>query len=124
MTTALKLNQPQTSDIGSQTDTHILYDGHSHIDPSYYWNEWDLRRRALLLVSLRKKATHSSQTAVSHFRKDATAQCWRQGREHGTQTRKDNATTMPRKVNYIKGLRGGVTGKLSNAKVIDLTLEL
>lgn len=94
------------------------------MDPSYHWNEWDLRRRALMLVSLRKKATHSTQSVVSHFRKDATAQCYIQGREHGTQTRRDNATTMPRRVNYIQGLRGGKTGKLSNAKVVDLTLDL
>jgi len=90
----------------------------------YHWNEWDLRRRALLLVNLRKKATHSTQTTVSHFRKDIAAQCWKHGRETGTQTRRDATTTMPRRVNYIQGLRGGKTGKPSDAKVVDLTLYL
>ena len=37
------------SDVGTQTDTHIL---ESNIVNSYEWNEWELRRKALKLVSL------------------------------------------------------------------------
>ena len=120
----LRLNQPQVSEGGCQTDTHILYDGFAHIDTSYHWNEWDLRRQALLLVSLKKKLTHSSQTVVSHFRKDTAVQCYKHGRGKGTQTRKDAETTMPRRAQYIQGLRGGEPGKSSNVKVVALTLEL
>lgn len=35
------------SDMGTQTDTHIL---ETNIVKSYEWNEWELRRKALKLV--------------------------------------------------------------------------
>eukprot|EP01137_Pigoraptor_chileana_P022075 Opistho-2@86567 len=59
------------SDGGTQTDTHIV---ESHIDKKYDWNEWELRRKALRLVNLRNKATHSMQTDSSHFRRDNETQ--------------------------------------------------
>ena len=43
-----------------QTSLHVV---EKRVDPSYEWNEWALRRRALDLANLRKKATHSTQTA-------------------------------------------------------------
>lgn len=36
------------NDAGTQTDTHFL---ESNIVASYEWNEWELRRKALKLVS-------------------------------------------------------------------------
>lgn len=121
--TALRLNQPQKTDSSCQTGTHILYDGHSHIDNAYHWNEWDLRRQAILLVNLKKKLTHSTQTDVSHFRKEVSVQCYRHGKQTGTQTRRDGATTMPKRVNFIKGLRGHPEVK-NGATVVDLTLDM
>ena len=35
-------------DSGTQTDTHFM---ESHIVKSYEWNEWELRRKAIKLVS-------------------------------------------------------------------------
>lgn len=40
------------SEIGCQVDTHIV-DG--FIDPKYQWNEWELRRNALMLVNLKRR---------------------------------------------------------------------
>ena len=37
------------SDMGTQTDTHIL---ESNMVKTYEWNEWELRRKALKLVKL------------------------------------------------------------------------
>ena len=36
------------SDVGTQTDTHLM---ESNIVKSYDWNEWELRRKAIKLVS-------------------------------------------------------------------------
>ena len=35
------------SDIGTQTDTHLM---ESNLVKSYEWNEWELRRKAIKLV--------------------------------------------------------------------------
>eukprot|EP00983_Pelagomonas_calceolata_P024161 759946-Pelagomonas_calceolata.AAC.6 len=43
-------------------------------NPRYEWNEWALRRRALQLTNLRQKATHSTQTGLSHFKRDTDTQ--------------------------------------------------
>ena len=42
-----------SKEMGTQTDTHVVS---SFIDKQYEWNEWALRRRALLLV---RKLPHS-----------------------------------------------------------------
>jgi hypothetical protein len=57
--------------MGTQVDTHIV---DSFVDPKYRWNEWELRRHALLLVNLKTKKTHSAQTDVSHFRRESETQ--------------------------------------------------
>ena len=63
--------KPMTSEISTQVDTHIV-DG--YIDVKYRWNEWELRRHALLLVNLKTKKTHSTQTALSHFKRESETQ--------------------------------------------------
>ncbi len=45
-----------------------------HIDYSYEWNVWALRRRALALANLRGKLTHGTQTALTHFKRDNDTQ--------------------------------------------------
>ena len=45
------LHKPVTKcDMGTQTDTHFM---ESNIVKSYEWNEWELRRKAIKLVSCR-----------------------------------------------------------------------
>lgn len=95
-----------TSDSSTQTDTHIAYDGKRFVNHQYCWNEWELRRRALSLVNLRYKATHSTQTFESHFRRDAQSQCYVHGKQNATQTKTETATGMPKKITYLQGLRG------------------
>jgi len=77
----------------------------SFIDHKYQWNEWELRRLALKLANLRSKRTHSSQTALSHFRRDNTGQTY-PPKTVETQTMADKTTQPSRRVQYIKGLRG------------------
>jgi hypothetical protein len=62
---------PIVSEVGCQVDTHVHDYG---IKLNYKWNEWDLRRDALMLVNLKKKETHSTQTIQSHYRRESETQ--------------------------------------------------
>lgn len=66
-------NVPRKVSQGVGTPTHFV---ESKIVPDYSWNEWDLRRRALQIVNMRLKKvqTHSTQTDLSHFRRDNATQ--------------------------------------------------
>lgn len=108
------------SEIGCQVDTHIV-DG--FIDPKYQWNEWELRRNALMLVNLKKKRTHGSQTVKSHFKRDNETQHYRPQSQE-TQTNKEDGTNVPRRVNFLAGLRHDAKTAPSRFKIIDLTLNL
>lgn len=109
---------PMVSEASCQVDTHIV-DG--YIDSKYEWNEWELRRQALMLVNLKSKATHGSQTELSHFRRDSETQHY-VAKAKITQTRKDSNSNVPRRVNYIRGIRND--GVKNCFRVVDLTLQL
>ncbi|KNE63533.1 hypothetical protein AMAG_08649 [Allomyces macrogynus ATCC 38327] len=80
-------------EVGTQVDTHII---DRNIDATYQWNEWEMRRRALMLVNLRTKQTHAAQTAASHYKRDAHAQVY-PPRDAEAQTMRDAATGMPQR---------------------------
>lgn len=107
------------SDTSSQTDTHI---SDSYIDPKYQWNEWELRRQAIMLVNLRKKATHSTQTKSSSFKRDSETQVYLP-KENSSQTVQDSSTQVAPIRNYFSGLRHK-TGKPSSFKVVNINLNL
>lgn len=111
------MSGPLKVDFGSQTPTHFL---EKHIDYSYEWNEWALRRRALQLANLRQKATHSTQTGLSHFKRDGETQVW-QPKAAQVQTRVNKGQAMPKKLQYVQGLRGAPDTKMN---VIRLELDL
>eukprot|EP00672_Neobodo_designis_P009354 CAMPEP_0174855180 /NCGR_PEP_ID=MMETSP1114-20130205/32625_1 /TAXON_ID=312471 /ORGANISM="Neobodo designis, Strain CCAP 1951/1" /LENGTH=602 /DNA_ID=CAMNT_0016089907 /DNA_START=77 /DNA_END=1885 /DNA_ORIENTATION=+ len=89
----------QTGHIDSYKDTH------------YVWSEWELRRLALKVASLRNKRTKSTQTNLSHFRRENDAQVYLP-KAAGTQTLLDAAVQPPRVARYIKGLRGTADSKI------------
>jgi hypothetical protein len=111
------LSGPLKVDFGSQTPVHFL---ERHIDYSYEWNEWALRRRALSLANLRQKCTHGTQTALSHFKRDADTQVWLP-KEAQVQSRVNKGQSMPKKLHYVAGLRGSPHTKMN---VIRLDLDL
>jgi len=74
-------------------------------DRKYQWNEWELRRLALKLASLRGKSTHVVQTNASHFRRDNVCQTF-PPKHQTTQTLKDSGVQPAKLVRYIGGLRG------------------
>ncbi|KAG2427493.1 hypothetical protein HXX76_012426 [Chlamydomonas incerta] len=113
----LAMSGPLKVDFGCQTPVHFL---ERHIDKDYEWNVWALRRRALALANLRNKATHSAQTAESHFKRENETQVWKP-REAVVQTRVTKGQAMPRKLQYVAGLRGAADVKMN---VVRLELDL
>ncbi|GLC52820.1 hypothetical protein PLESTB_000672100 [Pleodorina starrii] len=111
------MSGPLQVDFGCQTPVHFL---ERHIDKSYEWNVWALRRRALALANLRGKATRSTQTGESHFRRDNESQVWRP-REATVQTKVAKGQSMPHKLQYVAGLRGAADVKMN---VVRLDLDL
>lgn len=93
----------QTGQIESYKDTH------------YVFSEWELRRLALQLASLRSKRTKSTQTNQSHFRRDNDTQAF-PPKEQTTQTLLDAAVQPPVVRQYIKGLRGTETSQLEQVQ--------
>ncbi|GLI70957.1 hypothetical protein VaNZ11_016056 [Volvox africanus] len=104
-------------DFGCQTPVHFV---ERYIDKNHEWNVWALRRRALALANLRGKATHSTQTAESHFKRENETQVWRP-REATVQTKVAKGQSMPRKLQYVQGLRGAADVKMN---VVRLELDL
>lgn len=89
----------QTGHIDSYKDTH------------YVWSEWELRRLALQVAALRSKRTKSTQTNLSHFRRENEMQVYLP-KVQATQTLLDAAVQPPRVARYIKGLRGTTDSKI------------
>ena len=90
-------------DGAAQTPTHFY---EKNMDPSYDWNEWGLRRRALHLANLRNKVTKSMQTSGgSAFRREVETVVYLPS-ETETQTGVTTGTNPPVSRNYIAGLRG------------------
>ncbi|KAM8827120.1 cilia- and flagella-associated protein 206-like isoform 2-T2 [Synchiropus picturatus] len=93
-------------EMGTQTDVHPV---EAHVDRTYHWNEWELRRRAIQLTDLRTKVTHSAQTSNSHMRRENCSQTWRV-KENCSQTRRDGHSNVPRPQVYLAGVRGHRVG--------------
>eukprot|EP01112_Ceratiomyxa_fruticulosa_P016341 TRINITY_DN491_c0_g2_i1.p1 TRINITY_DN491_c0_g2~~TRINITY_DN491_c0_g2_i1.p1 ORF type:complete len:254 (-),score=69.60 TRINITY_DN491_c0_g2_i1:211-972(-) len=106
-------------DGGTQTDTHPVP---AYKDPTYTWNEWEMRRKAVKLIDLRNKATHSTQTTKSNFRRDAQTQIY-VPKANETQTGINKGTSVPKKVNYVGGIRGDPQ-KTKKLNVVKLELDL
>ncbi|XP_061846571.1 cilia- and flagella-associated protein 206 [Colius striatus] len=103
-------------DSSTQTDTHILP---PTLVASYEWNEWELRRKAIRLANLRRKLTHSTQTDLSHMRRENSTQVYLP-KDVCTQTKRDNSSNVPRPQVFLEGLRGGSSPTTRVVKV-DLT---
>lgn len=103
-------------DSDCQTPVHFMK---SNIVPDYEWNEWALRRKALQLVKLKNKRTHSTQTINSHFRREAETQAY-EPRDNSTNTGHNAGDNTKKPFRYIKGLRGGPSTKVS---IVQLELD-
>uniref|UniRef100_A0A1B6EAW1 Cilia- and flagella-associated protein 206 n=1 Tax=Clastoptera arizonana TaxID=38151 RepID=A0A1B6EAW1_9HEMI len=85
-----------------QTETHPV---ESYIDPNYFWNMWDYKRKAIQLTNLKNCLTHSVQTNNSHKRQSIGIQATPM-KTTSVQTRKDGSSNFPTLSNFMFGLRG------------------
>jgi len=90
------------ADAGTETPLHFQ---DSYIDKSYEWNEWALRRDALHMADIRRKATSATQTALSHLRRESEAQVYLP-KDAATNTTVNRGTNPPRFKRYHAGMRG------------------
>jgi len=90
------------ADAGSETPLHFE---ESHIDKNYEWNEWKLRKDALHMADIRRKTTSTTQTALSHLRRENESQVYLP-KDVATNTTASRGTNPPRFKKYYTGLRG------------------
>lgn len=90
------------ADAGTETPLHFE---ETRIDKKYEWNEWSLRREALHMADIRRKTTSTTQTALSHLRREIETQVYLP-KDVATNTTVNNGTNPPRWRKYTTGLRG------------------
>jgi hypothetical protein len=116
-TAGVKLTSgPTKADVECSTPVHFVED---NFDPTYEWNEWTMREKALKLADISKKMTSATQTKVSALRRDSSTQVYLP-KEKATNTSVSQGTNPPQWKRYITGLRGEST----DVKVVDLKFEL
>ncbi|XP_049611997.1 cilia- and flagella-associated protein 206 isoform X1 [Syngnathus scovelli] len=101
------------SESWTQTDLHVMA---TNIVKSYEWNEWELRRSAIKLADLRTRVTHSTQTHLSHMRRENDTQTWLP-KQVGCQTKRDGQTGVPKPQIFLAGLRGCRDGKMEKVNL-------
>lgn len=104
------------ADVGTETPLHFQ---ENNIDENYEWNEWKLRRDALHMADIRRKTTSTTQTALSHLRRENETQVYLP-KEVATNTMVNHGTNPPRLKKYYTGLRG----EPQKMKVTELKFDL
>ncbi|XP_057678911.1 cilia- and flagella-associated protein 206 isoform X1 [Corythoichthys intestinalis] len=111
--------QPGKPSLGSQSESCTQTDLHplvTNMVKSYEWNEWELRRSAIKLADLQTTVTHSSQTHLSHMRRENETQTWLP-KEVGCQCKRDGETGVPRPQIFLAGLRGCRDGRMEKVNL-------
>jgi len=109
----------EKKDQSTETPTHFV---EKNIDPSYEWNSWGLRRRALQTANLRKCKTTSQQTDNSHMRRENDSQVYLP-KTSSTMTKTSTGTCTNKEITYVGGLRGDTT-KVKTKGIVNLSLEI
>ena len=95
-------NSKVLMDKGCQTVDHIYPNG--YIDPDYVWNEWELKKRAIKLADIKKKKTVSTQTLLSHLRRENQTQVYPL-KDTEVNTTVNTGTNLSIPKNYAVGFR-------------------
>lgn len=98
----LRVQPMARNSCGTQTETHPV---ESYRDRTYEWNEWALRRKALQLADLRTRRTSSTQTPLSHLRRESSTQVY-PPKDAAVQGMQVGGSSVPRPLVYLSGLRG------------------
>lgn len=105
------------ADAATETPLHFV---ESNKDPEYEWNEWAMRRDALHIADIRRKKTSSTQTVLSHLRRENETQVFLP-KDAATNTAITQGTNPERWRTYVTGLRGATDAEM---KVVNLKFEL
>jgi hypothetical protein len=105
------------ADASTDTPLHFI---ESNKAPDYEWNEWAMRRDALHIADIRKKKTSSTQTVLSHLRRENETQVYLP-KDAATNTSITQGTNPERWRTYVTGLRGATDAEM---KVVNLKFEL
>ena len=89
------------SDATAQTPVHFV---EKHFDHNYFWNEWELRKKAIQMANIRNMTTKATQTSDSIFKVENETQVWLK-KEACTMTGIEAGTNPIRPRNYITELR-------------------
>ena len=89
------------TDFQQQTLVHASEKNFQH---NYFWNEWELRKRAIQMANIRNMTTKASQTSDSIFKVENETQVWLM-KDACTMTGGENGTNPIRPRNYITELR-------------------
>jgi len=95
------ISAPLMVDHSTETPTHFE---EKNIDPTYHWNEWELRKKALQMANIRNRQTSSTQTTNSNFRRDTETQVW-PPKSRGTNVGINQSTNTELPKTYTVGLR-------------------
>ncbi len=98
----------KTTNVLISTDAQVQTDLHpveTNIVPNYTWNEWELRRRGLILSKIHKCLTHGTQTWSQGLKHNAAVQTYG-NKMASIQTKRDVYSEIPLSQFYIYGLRG------------------
>ncbi|ODM92107.1 hypothetical protein Ocin01_14576 [Orchesella cincta] len=102
---------------GTQSETHPVP---MNLVEAYTWNEWELRRRGIILSKIHKCRTHGTQTHWQALKKTAQSQTYSR-KSQEAQTMRSIHTTVPRSKFYFAGLRGYHCGM--SPHIVELTSE-
>jgi len=105
------------ADAATETPLHFI---ESNKAPDYEWNEWAMRRDALHIADIRRKKTSSTQTVLSHLRRENETQVYLP-KDAATNTSITQGTNPERWRTYVTGLRGATDAEM---KVVNLKFEL
>ncbi|CAL8103090.1 unnamed protein product [Orchesella dallaii] len=102
---------------GTQSELHPVP---TNLVEAYTWNEWELRRRGIILSKIHKCRTHGTQTHWQALKKTAESQTYSK-KSQEAQTMRSVHTAVPRSKFYFAGLRGYHCGM--SPHIVELTSE-
>lgn len=101
------------ADTGVQTAIHPESALSTEADvEGYSWNEWNMRRQLITLADLHTRRTRSTQTRLSHLRRDNATQVY-PPRGVECQTSRDCCSQCYTDNTYLQGLRGNRSAAFS-----------
>jgi len=113
-----------------QTPTHLdVASGEARYNPNYKWNEWDLRREVVQMLSSSEgqRGTRGAQTQRGHSRKESPAQNGRGHLSNGSPSKGitlDASSSRRHKKTVVVGLTGKNGAAVEHVLLEDLMASI